>query len=207
MRIFRNVTLSLLAVVALAAVAASADSRPHQPGQDAQLACVNMTGDRMPPATRPSPLDSVRFEVQGAPVMICYGRPSARGRVIMGELLPYGSLWRTGANEPTMIHSSVGLDIAGIRVEPGSYSLYTVPGQSEWELIVNRSITQWGHEGRYSEEVRAQEVGRVKVKSASLDEHVEKFTIRAQPADGGNATVWLEWERTRVTIPIKGDRS
>ncbi len=162
-----------------------------------------MTGDRMPPATRTSPLDSVRFEVAGAPVKICYGRPSARGRKIMGGLLPYGELWRTGANEPTMIHTAAALDIAGLRVEPGTYSLYTVPGESEWELIVNRSISQWGHEGRYSDEVRAQEVGRAKVKSESMDEPVETFTIRALPTEGGGATVLLEWERTRVSIPIR----
>ncbi len=202
MRILANVALSLIALSAVAAVAASAEGPPLV--QEAQLACINMTGDRMPPATRRSPLDSVRFEIQGAPVMICYGRPSARGRQIMGGLLPYGSLWRTGANEPTMIHSSVALDIAGVRVAPGTYSLYTVPGESEWELIVNRSISQWGHESRYSEEVRAQEVGRVKVKSESTEEHVETFTIRALPADDGNATVLLEWEKTRVRIPIKG---
>ncbi len=203
MRILAN-TLPLLAVIAVIAVATSGNSRPTELAQEGQLACINMTGDRMPAATRRSPLDSVRFEIQGAPVMICYGRPSARGRVIMGDLVPYGSLWRTGANEPTMIHSSVALDIAGIAVEPGTYSLYTVPGESEWELIVNRSISQWGHESRYSDEVRAQEVGRVKVKSESTEEHVETFTIRTLPSSDGNATVLLEWERTRVTIPIKG---
>lgn len=203
MRILANVTLPLLAVIAVGAVATSGSSRPSVLAQEGELACINMTGDRMPPATRQSPLDSVRFEIQGAPVMICYGRPSARGRAIMGGLLPFGSLWRTGANEPTMIHSSVALDIAGIEVEPGTYSLYTVPGESEWELIVNRSITQWGHEGRYTDEVRAQEVGRVKVASESTDEHVETFTTRALPSSDGNATVLLEWERTRVKIPIK----
>lgn len=203
MRIFANVTFTLLAIIAVTADVSSADSDTPALAQEPQLACINMTGDRMPPATRRSPLDSVRFEIQGTPVMICYGRPSARGRVIMGDLVPFGSLWRTGANEPTMIHSSVALDIAGIAVEPGTYSLYTVPGESEWELIVNRSISQWGREDRYSDEVRAQEVGRVKVKSESTDEHVETFTIRALPSSDGNATVLLEWERTRVTIPIK----
>ena len=78
---------------------------------------------------------------------VCYGRPSLRGRQMLGtEHVPYGKLWRTGANEPTIFYTPVALQVAGIRVPPGVYSLYTVPGKTEWEVIVNRSITQWGHE-------------------------------------------------------------
>ncbi len=203
MRSLGNFILCALTLSLSGAVATAAPSGLPPVGQQPELACIVMTGDRMPPATRRSPLDSVTFKIQGAPVKICYGRPSARGRTIMGGLLPYGQLWRTGANEPTMIHTSVGLEIAGIRVEPGSYSLYTVPGETEWQLIVNRSISQWGHEGRYSEEVRAQEVGRASVKAGPTEESVERFTIRATPTEGGNATVFLEWERTRVEVPVR----
>ncbi len=152
--------------------------------------------------SRPSPLDSLSFDVGGQTVKICYGRPSARGRTMIGgESVPYGELWRTGANEPTMIHTPVSLSIAGIEIAPGSYSLYTVPGEDGWELIVNRSISQWGHESRYTEEVRAQEVGRARVSSHRLDDHVETFTIRAEPTSNG-VTVILEWEHTRVSIPV-----
>lgn len=191
---------ALTAGVALSVATATA-TLPSASPQD-PLACVNMTGDRMPPATRPSPLDSVSFNLGGGEVMICYGRPSARGREIFGGLVPYDKLWRTGANEPTMIHTTVALDIAGIQVSPGSYSFYTVPGKTDWEIIVNRSITQWGHEGRYSEEVKAQEVGRAKVSSGSTSDFVETFTISALPAEGGSATIVLEWERTRVEVPV-----
>lgn len=167
-----------------------------------EMACVIMNR-RTPPAERPSPLDSVSFTVAGKAVKICYGRPSARGRTMIGgELVPYGRLWRTGANEPTMIHTSTALEVAGVRIDPGSYSLYTVPGESEWEIILNRSISQWGHESNYTDEVRAQEVGRGRVRSERLEGHVETFTIRTEPAERG-VTLVLEWEHTRVRIPVR----
>ena len=75
---------------------------------------------------------------------------------------PTASSGAPGANEPTIFYTPVALQVAGIRVPPGVYSLYTVPGKSEWEVIVNRSITQWGHESRYTDSVKAQEVGRGK---------------------------------------------
>jgi len=122
--------------------------------------------------------------------------------MIGGPSVPYGQLWRTGANEPTMIHTTIALVVAGIRIEPGSYSVYTVPGQGQWQLILNRSISQWGRESNYTAEVREAEVGRASVPSERLTEHVEQFTIRAQPADRDHAAVYLEWERTQVMIPI-----
>jgi hypothetical protein len=169
--------------------------------QQTDLACITMNTERLPLDSRRSPLDSVAVVIQDSPVKICYGRPSARDRVIFGGLLPYGELWRTGANEPTMIHTPIALSIAGIEVEPGSYSLYTVPGESEWEIIVNRATSQWGHESSY-ESVRSQELGRAKVRSEATDDPVEVFTIRAVPDSDGGAEVLLEWERTRVSVPI-----
>jgi hypothetical protein len=145
--------------------------------------------------------------VKGAAVKVCYGRPSARGRTMIGgESVPYGKLWRTGANEPTMIHTAVPITIAGIAVPAGSYSLYTVPGATEWVVIVNRSITQWGEEHGYTKEVEAQEVGRAKVKPEPVDAPIEQFTIRSEPAGADGATVILEWEKTRVRIPLKAGK-
>jgi hypothetical protein len=119
-----------------------------------------------------------------------------------GENVPYGKLWRTGANEPTVFFTSVPLKVAGIDVAPGVYSLYTVPGKQEWDIIVNRSISQWGEESHYTEHVKAQELGRAKVKSESVSAPIETFTIRAEP-DGTDANLVLEWEKTRVKTPFK----
>jgi hypothetical protein len=195
----------LTALFALAGVVAGTSpalspSRPPHPG----TACPSRN---VPLEGRKSPLDSLTFKVANQPVKVCYGRPSSRGRVMLGgKDIPYGKLWRTGANEPTVFFTSIPLNVAGIAVKPGAYSLYTVPGKKEWEIIVNRSISQWGKEDQYTGQVKDQELGRVKVRSESLAAPIETFTIRAEP-EGGDARLVLEWEKTRVKIPFKAAKS
>ncbi len=172
------------------------------PVQD-PLACRTMNTAGLPLATRKSPLDSISFTVGTAQVKLCYGRPSAAGRTMIGgKAIPFGRLWRTGANEPTMIHTTGPLVIAGVEVPAGSYSIYTIPDPKTWHVIVNRSITQWGHENSYSAEVKAQEVGHGMAPSSALPAPVETFTIRSEPGKAGAVNVLLEWEKTRVTIPV-----
>ncbi len=190
-------TIALLATAAL-----SAPSLPAMPVV-ADTACQILHPDRMPAAGRKSPLDSVTFNVGNTPVKVCYGRPSARGRTMIGGAnVPYGKLWRTGANEPTIFFTPVALSVAGINVPAGKYSLYTVPGEKEWEIIVNRSTSQWGEEHSYTDAVKKQEVGRATVKSEQLTTPVETFTIRPDPSSGNTKAIVLEWEKTRVSIPV-----
>jgi hypothetical protein len=201
----KRIGVNVFAVLAvIGTVITTADQGTAAPEQESELACITMNTERLPLDTRRSPLDSISFQVAGSPAKICYGRPSANGREIFGGLEEYGELWRTGANEPTMIHTSIPLSIAGIRVEPGTYSLYTIPGESEWEVIVNASITQWGHERFYKDGVEAKEVGRATVAAGETAGHVETFTISAEAAAGENVLVVLEWERTRVEVPVSG---
>ena len=124
--------------------------------------------------------------------------------------MPYDMLWRTGANEATTIHLPFAAEIAGIAIEPGKYSIYTVPSTREWVVVVNASTSQGGltrDEGQFNNEyiaeVRAQEVGRGLAMSESIDEHVEQFTIRSEQTGIDSANVILEWERTRVRIPVR----
>lgn len=186
----------------------------HPAGAAAQhdeMAC-QVRSDLVALEGRASPLDSLTFHVAEQDVKLCYGRPSARGRTMIGRgssegpaqmgEIPFGKLWRTGANEPTVIHTPVALSVAGVTVEPGTYSLYTVPGATQWEIIVNRSYTQWGMESMYTDEVRAQEVGRGTVASESTEDHVETFTIRTDEGMDGDLQLILEWEGTRVRIPV-----
>lgn len=169
----------------------------------ADTACQVLNPRNVPAEGRKSPLDSITFTVAKQPVKLCYGRPSSRGRTMLGgSAVPYGKLWRTGANEPTIFFTPVALTVAGIEVPPGAYSLYTVPTATDWEVIVNRSISQWGEESNYTDAVKAQEVGRATVKSERVAAPVETFTIRTEGA-GSGATLVLEWEKTRVRIPIK----
>lgn len=158
----------------------------------------------IPDARRTSPRDSVTLTVGSTVVKVCYSRPSARGRTMIGgDAVPFGRVWRTGANEATMVHLTGALMIAGVHVEPGTYALYTVPGEREWEIVINRSYLQWGHESSYTDSVRAQEVGRGRAAPQRPDAPVEQFTIRAVPAAGGNADLVLEWETTRVVVPVR----
>jgi hypothetical protein len=166
--------------------------------------CIVMNADRLPLSKRASPLDSISFKVEKSDVKLCYSRPSLKGRTMIGgESVPYGKIWRTGSNEPTMIHTTGPLEIAGVKVAAGTYSIYTVPGEKEWEVIVNKSITQWGEESGYTSAVQAQEVGRGKVKSETLKASVEKLTFTAEPNAEKTKSLVLEWQTTRVAIPVK----
>lgn len=157
-----------------------------------------------PVANRKSPYDSTEIVVKGQRALVCYSRPSLRGRhMIGGEAVPLGKLWRTGANEPTTLHIPFAATVAGLPVEPGSYSLYTIPAEKEWTVIVNRSTKQWGVEGQYTPELEKQEVGRSKVAAEALKEAIEQFTIRSVPAGAGAADLVLEWEHSRVKIPVR----
>ena len=194
----RKLILPAVALITGIACAGNAESAGAQ-----APACAPMTAN-MALEGRASPYDSTTINVNGQTAKICYGRPSARGRTMIGgDAVPYGQLWRTGANEPTTLHLPFAAEVAGVRLQPGSYTLYTMPGLEQWVVILNRSTTQWGHEGAYTEEVRAQEVGRGMAPAQRLAEHVETFTIRSEAAGNGAATLVLEWENTRVGIPVR----
>jgi hypothetical protein len=191
-----------IASLALVSTLATGDFVARMLVVSADTACPHRN---VPLEGRKSPLDSLTFSVAGKQVKLCYGRPSSRGRVMLGgEHVPYGKLWRTGANEPTIFFTSTPLKVAGLSVAPGVYSLYSVPGAREWEIIVNRSTSQWGEESNYTDKVKAQEVGRAKVKAETVSKPVEKFTISAEPSRGKATALVLEWEKTRVRIPIAG---
>jgi len=187
----------------VAAMLAAAIAGTVTPAQAQISGCPYREGSN--PAARPSPLDSLTFEVAGNEVKVCYGRPSARGRTMIGgDNVPFGQVWRTGANETTKIMSGAALLVGDIEVPAGMHALYTVPGESQWQIIVNRSYEQWGAERTYTDEVKAQEIGRVTVPVERIDDHVETFTIRAEPRPDGSAQLVLEWEHTRVRVPMRG---
>lgn len=200
-------------VVAAALVAAiGAGQAPGRPAQGAEPACIwgrsTIPGRGVvnPPASvrARSPQDSVTTRVGEVIVKVCYSRPSARGRTMIGgDAVPYGRLWRTGANEATMIHTTGPVMLAGIHLAAGTYALYTVPGERSWEIVVNRSYLQWGHESTYGDSVQAQEVGRGRVAARRTESPVEQFTIRAEAGPGADRSLVLEWERSRIAIPIQ----
>jgi hypothetical protein len=151
-------------------------------------------------AARPSPPDSIAVALGGQTVKLCYGRPSARGRRVMGALVPYGQPWRLGANEATTIHLPFAAEIGGVRVGPGTYTLYAIPGETEWRLVVNRAVDRWGIP--IDDAVRRQDVGAATVRVERLAQPVETLTLRFEPPRGRGTALVIEWERTRVRVPI-----
>ena len=152
-------------------------------------------------AERPSPLDSIAVQVGSGTIKLCYSRPSARGRKVMGGLVPFDQPWRLGANEATSIHVPFPAEIAGVRVEPGPYTLYVIPGASSWQIVVNRAVQRWGVP--IDDEVRARDVGAGRVTPEPLGAPVETLTLKFAPAAGNATELVLEWEKTRVRIPIR----
>ena len=149
--------------------------------------------------TRLSPLDSTQLSVGGATVKVCYGRPSIRGRQMRGGLVPFGEPWRLGANEPTRLVLPFAAAVAGVRVGPGTYSLYVVPQKTSWEIHVNKAVDRWGIP--INEQVQAQDVGRGTVPVERLGRPVQRLTLRL--VRGSPMELIVVWEKSRVRIPIK----
>ena len=143
-----------------------------------------------------SPPDSVRASVAGASIAVRYSRPSMRGRVIFGNVVPWNQVWRTGANQATVFETSADLVIAGAPVPAGKYSLWTLPSPGGWKLIVNRNTGQWGtdYDAQY-------DLARIDMRVEQLPRPVEQFTIAIEPS-GKRGVLKLEWERTRVSVPV-----
>lgn len=144
-----------------------------------------------------SPRASAEAEIGGATVQVDYGQPSKRGRAIFGQLVPWGRVWRTGANEATGFTTDKDLVVGGADVPAGSYTLYTLPAETgAWKLIINRQTGQWGTQ--YDE---AQDLARVDLKTATLSEPLEKFTIEVKP-EGDGGVLRLAWDTTEATVPF-----
>lgn len=155
--------------------------------------------DRLP--TRPSPLDSTMVAFGGDTIKVCYGRPSARGRTMLGGVNPLGEPWRLGANEATSIHLPFAATIAGVAVDAGSYSVYAVPGEREWIVVVNRGVERWGIP--IDAAVQGQDVGRGTVPVERLENPVETLALTLEPRGPGAADLVIAWERMRVRVAIE----
>lgn len=151
-------------------------------------------------AERPSPLGVVPVTFGEQTAQLCYGRPSANDRMVMGELVPFGPMWRMGANEATTLHLPFAADIGGVAVEPGSYSIYASPGADEWTFYVNSNFERWGIP--ISDEVRATDIGSFTRTPVEIEDMVETMTITWQAHGAMMGHLVIEWERTRIEVPI-----
>ncbi len=144
-----------------------------------------------------SPLALAATWIDSTYVKIVYGSPRKRGREIFGALVPYGEVWRTGANEATEITTTGDLLFGGHRLPAGTYSLYTIPYPDRWTIIVNRSLGQWGA-FNYNPE---RDLFRFDVPTRRTDKLYEGFTITFENEDG-QTYLYLRWDRTEVRIPV-----
>jgi hypothetical protein len=140
----------------------------------------------------PSPPAKAEGTVDGIQVTIDYHQPSARGRKIMGGLVPFGEVWRTGANATTTIEFSAPVKIEGKELAAGKYGLYTIPGENEWTLIINKGIKWGAYDYKQSEDVL-----RVTAKSGKTDSFVEAFNIAVE-----KNSIVLKWENTQVAFKV-----
>jgi Protein of unknown function (DUF2911) len=159
-----------------------------------------LTGTAVPAQQKKllSPRDSVSITLDTNTVSMNYGRPSMRGRVIMGGLVPWNAVWRTGANEATHLRTNFDMMLGTVPVTRGRYTLWTIPNPDEWTIIVNKETGQWGT--KYHE---ALDLARFTVPVQLLDSAVDMFTISMSQTGPAAGEIALEWEKTRVVIPFQ----
>ena len=190
--IVRHVALVAAALTLLAPDKAGAQA-------DAMQACwVRGSPDRL--ASRPSILDSASVQLGTSTVKVCYGRPRKNDRQIMGGLVPFGAPWRMGANEATVIHMPAGGSIAGVSVQAGWYSLYAIPSEKEWQIVVNSATQRWGVP--ISAAIREKDVGSKAVPAESTSSSEEQLRMSFEKRGTKSADLVVQWDLTRVRIPV-----
>jgi hypothetical protein len=158
-----------------------------------------------PPRGRTSPHETVSTRIENNRVTIIYGRPYSRHprtgemRKVWGSLVPYGQVWRTGADEATLLVTQQALNFNGTIVPAGAYSLYTLPAaDGTAQLLVSRKIGQWGAEP-YEEE---HELARIPMSKETLPENIDQFTMAIDRNPAGGGFLRMKWEYTQFTAPF-----
>jgi hypothetical protein len=150
-----------------------------------------------------SPEDQVRFESGDLRITVIYNRPYKKGRVIFGELVPFGKVWRTGANEATIFKTNKDLSFGNNRVlKAGEYTLWTIPGEQVWTIIFNNETGQWGvgFNGEANRNPEKDEL-TTEAPSVSIEKEFEQFTISIEKA-GEDLELTLIWDKTLVAVPF-----
>jgi len=149
-------------------------------------------------AQKPSPAASAACDLGGGKnIKTNYSSPSMKGRKIYGDLVPFGEVWRTGANEATTFVASSDVVVGGKTVTAGSYTIFTVPTADKWTLIINKKTGEWGIPYKYESD----ELARVDMTVSKLPAPVENFTIAYDKSASG-CTLRLDWETTRASVNI-----
>jgi hypothetical protein len=149
---------------------------------------------------RKSPHETIAATLGGNKITISYGRPYLKGRkAVGGSLVPYGEVWRLGADEATKLTTGADLMIGKLKVPKGSYALFTIAGQDHWTLIVNKKADQWGA----FDYNQADDLGRTPLQVKHISSPVEQFTITLQPGPSSSLVLALAWENTEASTTIR----
>lgn len=145
-----------------------------------------------------SPRDSVSIDFGGSRLAIHYGRPYRRGRTVIGKVVPYNEVWRTGANEATIFSTDANLLVGGIQVPKGEYSLYSLPSVRSWKLIINKQTGQLG-----TQYDRALDLARIPLQREAVQNPIDQFTILFERTGENSCLLRLLWEYTSLSVPIE----
>ena len=164
------------------------------------LGMMALLGSAQDKASRPSPPAKATCTLgNGKTITVDYSSPRAKGRKVFGELVPYGEVWRAGANEATTFVPTADIMVGSAHIPAGTYTIFAVPNKDKWTLIINKKTGEWGIPYKYESD----ELARVEMKVSSIPAAVENFTI-AFDKTGGGCTLRMEWENTRASVAISG---
>jgi hypothetical protein len=200
-----SVRSALTAIPLVALLAAGAGIFIHTTavsaqGEPASKPEMNAPASRLSQDQKPLPSPAAQAEVtlDGKAITIHYNSPRMRGRKIMGELVPYGKVWRTGANPATSFVTDGDIKIGDLNVPAGKYTLYTLPAESGWHLIINKQTGQWGTE--YHQD---QDLGRVPMRSRTLPSPQEDMSISFEHTTQNSTELHVRWESTDEWVKIE----
>jgi hypothetical protein len=167
------------------------------------LACIatslySLSASAQVKMPQPSSTQTIKQDFGMGAIELTYSRPTAKGRKIFGDLVPFNKLWRTGANAATKIVFTDAVELGGKKVDTGTYVLYTIPGVDSWEIILNKGLTNWGIDG-YKE---TEDVIHIKAEPAKSNTKLETFTMQFANIKPESCDLQLLWEKTLVSIPV-----
>lgn len=150
----------------------------------------------------PSPSQTVKQAFALSDISVDYSRPSAKGRVVFGDVVPFGKIWRTGANGATKFTFGETVKIEGVEIPAGTYALYSIPNKDSWEILIYKDLTLGGDVANYKKE---NELTRFTVKTKQLSDKVETFTIEFADMTARSTNIVLKWENTSVALAVTAE--
>lgn len=150
----------------------------------------------------PSPTQTIKQAFALSEITIEYSRPGVKGRTIFGDLVPYGKIWRTGANSSTKVTFGEDVTVEGKPVKAGTYAFYTIPGKDMWTIMLYKDLTLGGDVNEYKAE---NEIMRAEVKAATSSNSVETFTINVTDIASNTCAIQLSWDKVVVSVGVKAD--